>query len=152
MPNSPDTLIPIADAPGHAAAHAMASALRDAGIAAFVFDTAKTTLQWEAPLVIAPYKVHVRQGDADEARLVLADNRQDSVDIDWNEIDVGDPEDATSARIASEIKAPWMESGGDPGRRRPIRDAAFRLTGIGLVLWIFGALAVAIATAILIVL
>lgn len=112
----------------------MASALRDAGIEAFVFDTARTTLQWEAPAVIAPYQVHVRRADAERAAELLSQNAADSVDIDWSEIDVGEPEDATAARISSQIDAPWQ--GNFRVSKRPIRDAAFRLTGVGILMWL----------------
>ena len=39
-----------------------------------------------------PYKVYVRRGDAQRAREALARERADSVDIDWSEVDTGDPE------------------------------------------------------------
>lgn len=143
---TPDTLIPVADAPGPAAAHAMASALREAGIEAFVFDTAKATLQWEAPAVINPWQVHVRRADAGRAAAVLADNREASVDIDWTEIDVGQPEDATAQKISARIDAPWQRD--DPIGRRRKRDAVFRLTGVGIVVWVAVALVSLAATAI----
>ncbi len=150
MAQTPDTLIPVADAPGHAAAHAMASALRDAGLQAFVFDTARTTLQWESPAVINPWQVHVRRADAERAAEILKGNREESVDIDWSEVDVGDPEDATAARLATHHTAPWLE--GAPGRRRPVRDALFDMTKLGIVGWILGVMLVGLVTAVLIVL
>lgn len=147
---TPDTLIPVADAPGPAAAHAMAAVLRDAGLQAFVFDTARTTLQWEAPGVIAPYQVHVRRADAERAAELLRHNRDESVDIDWSEVDVGPPEDDTAARLATKHTAPWLE--GQPSRRRPVRDSLFAVTKIGIVGWILGFTLVGVVTAVLIIL
>ncbi|MEL7484231.1 MAG: hypothetical protein AAFN41_07735 [Planctomycetota bacterium] len=149
MAKTPDTLIPVADAPGHAAAHAMASALRDAGLQAFVFDTARTTLQWDAPAIIAPYQVHVRRADAEQAASILRDNRDESVDIDWNEVDVGEPEDATAAKLASQHTAPWLEN--ERASRHPMRDAAFAVTKLGIVGWILGLTLLGVVIAVLIV-
>ena len=146
MARSPTTLIPIADAIGPAAAHAIASALRDAGIEAFVFDTAKATLQWEAPRVIAPYQVHVARVDAEAAHAVIQTTREESIDIDWNEVDLGQPEDPTSAALSRSNLATWNP---DSARHaRPRRDRVFGLTKFGIIAWIFGSAAAAIATAV----
>ena len=45
--------------------------------------------------------VRVRSADLQRARELLDRVRQDSVDLDWNEVDVGQPEDALAARIAA---------------------------------------------------
>ncbi|MEM9167645.1 MAG: DUF2007 domain-containing protein [Planctomycetota bacterium] len=145
MPKAPNTLVPAVDAPGPAAAHAMASALRDAGIEAFVFDTAKTALQWEAPGIIAPYQVHVARADLEHARAVLEQNRDDSIDIDWSEVDVGQPEDETAREVAGHAHAPWMTA----TRYRPARDAAFNATKIGLVGWVLGGAVLALIAAVI---
>ncbi|MEL6497526.1 MAG: hypothetical protein AAF937_00460 [Planctomycetota bacterium] len=150
MAKTPDTLIPVADAPGHAAAHAMASALREAGLQAFVFDTARTTLQWESPAVINPWQVHVRRADAERAASILRDNRDDSIDIDWDEVDVGPPEDATAARLATHHTAPWL--GDSSSRRHPVRDKLFAVTKLGIVGWILGVTLLGVVTAVLIIL
>ncbi|MEO1716508.1 MAG: hypothetical protein AAFR76_05295 [Planctomycetota bacterium] len=150
MAKTPDTLIPVADAPGHAAAHAMASALRDAGLQAFVFDTARTTLQWESPAVINPWQVHVRRADAERAAEILRNNRDESIDIDWEEVDVGAPEDATAAKLATQHTAPWL--GDASTRRHPLRDAAFAIAKLGIVGWILGITLLGVVTAVLIVL
>lgn len=128
----------------------MAAALRDAGLEAFVFDTARTTLQWESPAVINPWQVHVRRADAERAAEILRDNREESVDIDWSEIDVGQPEDDTAARLATQHTAPWL--GEASTRRHPIRDAVFAFTKLGIVGWILGITLLGVITAVLIVL
>lgn len=48
-----------------------------------------------------PTAVRVRESDLDRARAALENARRDSVDIDWSEVDVGEPEDAIAARIAA---------------------------------------------------
>jgi hypothetical protein len=44
-----------------------------------------------------PTTVRVRRDDVQRAEDVLAANRKDSVDIDWDEVDVGEPEDRVAA-------------------------------------------------------
>lgn len=46
-----------------------------------------------------PTLIRVRPGDEGAAREVLERNRQDSVDIDWSEVDVGEPMDPLAAEI-----------------------------------------------------
>lgn len=89
--------MPVTDAAGPAEAHIIASMLRESGIEAFVFDTAAQTLQWDAPRIINPYLVHVQRGDLERARQLIRSNREESVDLDWDEVDVGEPLDETAA-------------------------------------------------------
>ena len=67
--------------------------LRENGIEAFVFDTAAQTLQWDAPRIINPYLVHVQRADLERAQQMIRSNREESVDLDWDEVDVGEPID-----------------------------------------------------------
>lgn len=89
---SPQDLVPVSDAAGPGEAHIIASMLRENGIEAFVFDTAAQTLQWDAPRIINPYLVHVQRSDLERAQQLIASNREASVDLDWDEVDVGEPE------------------------------------------------------------
>ena len=89
---SPHDLVPVSDAAGPGEAHIIASMLRENGIEAFVFDTAAQTLQWDAPRIINPYLVHVQRSDLGRAQQLIASNREASVDLDWDEVDVGEPE------------------------------------------------------------
>ncbi|GAB5495901.1 MAG: hypothetical protein Phyf2KO_09810 [Phycisphaerales bacterium] len=89
---SPQDLVPVSDAAGPGEAHIIASMLRENGIEAFVFDTAAQTLQWDAPRIINPYMVHIQRADLERARQLIASNREASVDLDWDEVDVGEPE------------------------------------------------------------
>lgn len=92
---SPKDLVPVTDASGPAEAHIVASMLRESGIEAFVFDTANQTLQWDAPRIINPYLIHVKHEDLERARQLIKSNREESVDLDWDEVDVGSAVDET---------------------------------------------------------
>ncbi|PHQ82237.1 MAG: hypothetical protein COB69_02475 [Phycisphaera sp.] len=107
---SPHDLKPACDASGPAEAHIIASMLREAGIEAFVFDTAAQTLQWHAPQIISPYLVHVQRADLERAHQIIRSNREESVDLDWDEVDVGEPIDET-AKAASKSKKPTQPIG-----------------------------------------
>lgn len=98
---SPQELVPVTDTAGPGEAHVIASMLRESGVEAFVFDTAAQTLQWEAPRIINPYLVHVKREDLDRARELIRSSREDSVDLDWDEVDVGVAPDETIAGINS---------------------------------------------------
>lgn len=98
---SPQDLVPVTDAAGPAEAHIIASMLRESGVEAFVFDTANQTLQWDATRIINPYLVHVKREDLDRARQLIKSNREESVDLDWDEVDVGSAGDETIAEVNS---------------------------------------------------
>ncbi|MCA9272884.1 MAG: DUF2007 domain-containing protein [Phycisphaerales bacterium] len=97
---SPQDLVPVTDASGPAEAHIVASMLRESGVEAFVFDTANQTLQWDAPRIINPYLIHVKHEDLDRARQLIKSNREESVDLDWDEVDVGEPVDEIAEQTA----------------------------------------------------
>jgi aminoglycoside phosphotransferase (APT) family kinase protein len=109
---SPHQLEPVCDAAGPGEAHIIASMLREAGIEAFVFDTAAQTLQWDAPRIINPYLVHVQHADLEQARKLITSNREASVDLDWDEVDVGEPIDelgiASAANNEDEHEPGWF--------------------------------------------
>lgn len=75
----------------------------EAGVIRAVLEAAGVeSWQWAAPGIALgafgasmgnPTVVVVRKSDLAAAREVMDRNRQDSVDIDWDEIDVGKPED-----------------------------------------------------------
>lgn len=92
--------MPVTDASGPAEAHIVASMLRESGVEAFVFDTANQTLQWDAPRIINPYLIHVKHEDLDRARQLIKSNREESVDLDWDEVDVGEPVDEIAEQTA----------------------------------------------------
>ncbi len=53
-----------------------------------------------------PVTVRVRRHQLADARAALEQNRQDSVDIDWSEVDVGEPQDEIARRVAQSNAEP----------------------------------------------
>ena len=88
MSADPDTLVTLTTARTEFEGATFVAVLRDAGIAAHVFARAANMLQWDAGYT-DPIKVQVRRADLARAAEVLRKNRQDSVDLDWSEVDVG---------------------------------------------------------------
>lgn len=86
----PDILVDLTTARTAFEAEAIANALEAQGIPARAFTTAGSMLQWDIAGT-QPMRVQVRRGDLERARAALHDTRQDSVDIDWSEVDTGDP-------------------------------------------------------------
>jgi len=104
---SPNDLEPAIDAVNPAEAHMIAAVLRENGIEAFVFDTAAQALLGDAQNLISPFMVHVQRKDIERAQSIIRSNRDDSIDLDWDEIDVGEMDDdgclnAPSTSIAAE--------------------------------------------------
>ncbi|MDP7029294.1 MAG: hypothetical protein QF733_03635 [Phycisphaerales bacterium] len=91
MSGDPDQLVTLTTATSEFTAHLLLAILEDGGIEAFTFGSTGTTLgvtgqstnpRWGVP-------VQVRRQDLDRARATLQANRRDSVDIDWDMVDVG---------------------------------------------------------------
>ncbi|MDY7109177.1 MAG: DUF2007 domain-containing protein [Planctomycetota bacterium] len=89
----PDELATLLRAHTPFEAHTLAAVLADAGIEAFVFDSAYAGFG----LSLVPGKggvpLQVRRGDVEQARRVIRENASDSIDIDWAEVDVGERAD-----------------------------------------------------------
>jgi hypothetical protein len=99
MTNSEETeLVVIASAKTEFEAHAIVAILEDAGIKASAFGLIRQALPLDTRFTHVP--VQVRAEDAQRARQVLRQNVSDSVDLDWDEIDVGERED--QAPLSSE--------------------------------------------------
>ncbi len=92
----PDTLVVLTSTRTEFEGSAKVVALEAAGIPARMFGGASNTLQWEGGYT-DPIKVMVRRADVERAAAVLAEVRQDSVDIDWSQVDVGDRVDPPDA-------------------------------------------------------
>ena len=92
MSTDPDRLVTVCTEPTEFAANVKIAVLADAGIEAKVFGSLGTTIGAGGALgpKVLHVDVQVRASDADAARTVLAANIADSVDIDWDEVDVGD--------------------------------------------------------------
>lgn len=93
MPQDPDALVSLTTAFNYFEAETIAAALRAEDIPVYVESIVGTTLGYAAPALGDAIHVRVRQRDVELARRLLDRNRSDSVDIDWSEVDVGEPED-----------------------------------------------------------
>lgn len=70
-------------------AAAIVGALQEKGVEAVATGGYISGFKAEAP---GDVKVLVRHGEADQARRMLNQIRQEETDIDWSEVDVGEPE------------------------------------------------------------
>ena len=88
-------------------AHAKAAVLHEEGIDARVICDAPT---WTGHLSLGHNEfvasVWVRREDLEAAQQLLEQTVADSVDIDWDEINVGQPEDETSGEYHQSMPAP----------------------------------------------
>lgn len=91
MPQDPDTLVDLTTARTDFEAELIVNSLREAGIQAQAFSAAGMALQWDVAAT-QPIRVAVRRADLDRAAAALKSIRQESVDIDWSEVDTGDSE------------------------------------------------------------
>ena len=94
-PPDPDQLTTITTATSEFSAQLLVAILNDAGIEAFAFGSTGTALgitgqstnpRWGVP-------IQVRCKDIEAAKTTLLANKRDSVDIDWDMVDVGTPEE-----------------------------------------------------------
>jgi len=131
--DDPDQLITLTSASTEFAAQIAATVLREAGIETFVFGSTGTamglSMTGAAPLArggdqIWGVPVQVRRRDFDRARELLQANRRDSVDIDWNQVEVGQREDTL----------PLGETGRIPFPARIALGVALAVMMLGIVL------------------
>jgi hypothetical protein len=154
MADDPDILVLLTSARTEFEGQTMASTLEADGIPAKVFATSANMLQWEAGYT-DPIKVMVRRRDLVKAAASLKRTRQESVDIDWAEVDVGVGEGdgypicpaCGADRMGLDAVAPCPECGFRavmvPRRWKPsptrkfIRRTGFILLGAGFVVSMF---------------
>ena len=98
-----DDLVTLTTRPSEFEANTVVAVLQEAGIEAFAFGVSALT---PLGLRIGGCPVQVRQADLDRAKKALAQNVADSVDIDWDEIDVGQRED--NLPLTSRRGMPWL--------------------------------------------
>jgi hypothetical protein len=91
-----DRLVTLLQAKTEFEANMTVAVLADAGIEAFAFGGAYGALPLSSRLMRVP--VQVRESDLDAAKAALASNVSDSVDLDWDEVDVGEREDGLPLR------------------------------------------------------
>lgn len=88
----PDQLVLLTSVRTEFEGQAMAAALRDRDVPVQVFAAAAQGVSWEGGYGNA-VRVMVRRADAGRAVTLLKQIRQDSVDLDWDRVDVGELED-----------------------------------------------------------
>lgn len=101
-----DDLVTLMTAETQFQAGIIVAVLEEAGIKAFAFGALNAL--YPISQRITPVVVQVRQGDLDAARAALQQNIADSVDIDWNEVDVGEPDEATASRPREPGRVPLL--------------------------------------------
>ena len=72
-------------------AHVIVAVLQDAGIHARAFDAIQSSLPLGGSFMRVP--VQVRRVDLAKAKEALKNNISDSVDLDWEQVDVGERDD-----------------------------------------------------------
>jgi hypothetical protein len=102
---SPAGLIELTTLPNEAEAGIIQSVLTDAGIESWTQKAPGFDFMGLGGFGFTLTTITVRAEDAERARAALDTNRQDSVDIDWSEVNVGEPEDESVARIAAGAEA-----------------------------------------------
>lgn len=99
MGSDPDILVDLTTAKSDFEAQVIVESLRGQGIAAEAFTTAGTAL----PLHVGsslPFRIAVRRRDLASAGAALRALRAESVDIDWDEVDVAEAEAEAGVRPA----------------------------------------------------
>lgn len=123
MPD-PDKLVDVAQTRSEIEASTIVEALRARGIAANSYGGALAGFRADLPSFV---RVVVRAADLQRARLALASIKADSIDLNWDEIDVGQPEDPAPPGSADR---PIM-SGPRLAHRARVRRAMIRVA-VGL--------------------
>lgn len=89
-PQYPDDLVTLTTAANEFEAGNLVAVLREAEIEAFAFGAVQGWYPLGGQIAVP---VQVRQADLERAQAALKQNVADSVDLDWNEVDVGQVED-----------------------------------------------------------
>lgn len=97
--SDPQELVTLVTRPTEFEANLLVAILRDAGIQAFAFSALNSTLPMSGPFTSVP--VQVKRVDFERAHRALAQNVADSVDLDWDQIDVGQREDRLPLSIVN---------------------------------------------------
>ncbi len=102
-----DDLEPVATTETEFEAQTKAVVLRSEGIECAVVHNAPS---WTGQMSLSPTGrgafVLVKRQDADQARKILEQRIDDSVDLDWDEVDVGEREDALPLRSINGMPLP----------------------------------------------
>jgi len=98
-----DDLVTVRQARNEFEATIIVNTLRSEGIDAFSFGMFRNILPVESRFTGVP--VQVRQGDLDRARTVLREQAEDSSDLEWDEVDLGERDDELPLRETNRM--PW---------------------------------------------
>lgn len=114
MSEQGETLARLLVAPDEGSASVIRARLESEGIPSWQHSDSMFLGIWGAS---APHSttVRVRQSDFERARAILEESRRESFDIDWSEVDVGEPVDELAARIASRADDQPRPRGFRPG-------------------------------------
>lgn len=95
MSDHSNDLITVATPPSEAQAQAIVDALHDAGIKAAAFSSATggTGLPFPEGGTPGGVAVQVPEADVERAKAIVAELGSDGAEIDWDNVDVGEPED-----------------------------------------------------------
>jgi hypothetical protein len=95
----PDDLVTLTTKPTEFEANLAVVVLAEAGIKAFAFAESASIL--ELGRTITPVPIQVRRADLERAREALKQSVADSVDLDWDSVDVGEREDNLPLTVRS---------------------------------------------------
>ncbi|MFN0010225.1 MAG: putative signal transducing protein [Phycisphaerales bacterium] len=117
MPDLSAKLVPLTSSPSEFEAAAIAAALREQSIPAQVSGGTITGFRAEVP---GEAQVLVFESDLERARNALRAIKADSIDIDWDEVDVGEGDDAAAKSamptpdlpLFSPKRSRWFWAGG----------------------------------------
>ncbi|TVQ31361.1 MAG: hypothetical protein EA376_09625 [Phycisphaeraceae bacterium] len=99
MPERPDDLVPVITVASEFEAGVIVAALREEGVEARQSVTGiQSILGSSAGSLITPVQVLAPRKDVERAKGMLARMREESVDIDWSEVDVGEGESVEEER------------------------------------------------------
>lgn len=130
-----DDLVELTTRPNELDAGLVCEVLRSGGIEATMRAASGIALGVFGASSFNPVSVLVRRDMVDEANRLLSENKQASVDIDWEEVDVGEPADDIARKIAQKDPLDLAGPRQDPvvklGHAVPMVLAAVALLVIG---------------------
>ena len=98
-------LVTLAAPPTEFEANLLAVVLRDHGIDAFVFASSASGIGIPFCSGTLGVPLQVKSDDVEEARRVLASNKRDSIDIDWDELELAGQENPNRAPATMRLPA-----------------------------------------------
>lgn len=101
----PDALVEIASTVGEFEANIVAARLESEGIQAQVFRSVGSMLGCGPIVTKDVVRVMVRAADAEAARAALQRAREESIDLDWSDVDVGVRVEEAPRRMEAEAVA-----------------------------------------------